>query len=139
MLKLILHVKCESKDQTSPDGLNKKVAPTSSTIPKCILKYKDVFRIKKFGKHKNFKVKLHVDPTITPVAQSLRKILYGYQDNLSEHLKKLRDDDIIEDAPTNKPTIWISNLVFAPETRDPNPAAVRICLDSRVPNTAIKK
>ena len=129
--------KCESKEQTSPDELNKKVLPTTSAIPKCILKYKGVFR-KKLGKHENIKVKLHIDPTITPVAQPPSKIPYGYQDKLSEHLKKLKDDDIIEDARMNEPTTWISNLVFSPKPRDPDPVAVRICLDSRVPNAAIK-
>ena len=73
------------------------------------------------------------------MAQPPRKIPYGYQDKLSEHLKRLKDDDIIEDAPMNKPTTWISNLVFAPKPKDPDPAAVRICLDSRVPNRAIKR
>ena len=82
------------------------------------LKYKGVFR-KKLGKHKNIKEKLHVDPTITPVAQPPRKIPYGYQHMSSEHLKKLKDDDIIENAPMNEPTTWMSNLVFAPKLRDP--------------------
>lgn len=51
----------------------------------------------------------------------------------------MKDDDIIENAPMNEPTTWMSNLVFAPKPRDPDPTAVRICLDSRAHNTAIKR
>ena len=84
-------------------------------------------------------MKLHVDTTITPAAQPPRKIPYGYQDMSPEHLKKLNHDDIFKNAPMNEPTTWMSNLVFAPKLRDPDPTAVRICLDSRTHNTAITR
>ena len=58
---------------------------------------------------------------------------------MSEHLKKLKEDDIIEDAPTDRPTTWVSNLVLAPKPKDPDPTAIRFCVDSRVPNKAIRR
>ena len=82
---------------------------------------------------------MHVDKSSTPVAQPPRKIPFYYQEKLSEHLKKLKEDDIIEDAPTDRPTTWVSNLVFAPKPKDPDPTAIRFCVDSRVPNKVIRR
>ena len=111
---------------------------SSEDIPDCIKDFSHVFS-NKLGKHKYVKVKLHVDKSSTPMAQPPRKIPFYYQERLSEHLKKLKENDIIEDAPTDRPTTWVSNLVFAPKPKGPDPTAIRFCVDSRVPNKAIRR
>ena len=59
--------KCESKVQTLPDELKQKVPPTTSTIPKCILKYKqDVFR-KKLGKRRKWNNKNYKLISLSPL------------------------------------------------------------------------
>ena len=57
---------------------------------------------------------------------------------LSEYLKKLKEDDIIEGAPTDRSTTWVSNLVFSPKPKGPDPTAITFCVDSRVPDKAIR-
>ena len=109
---------------------------SSEDIPECTRDFSHVFS-NKLGKHKYIKVKLHVDKSVTPVAQPPRRIPFHYKENLSEHLKKHKTDDIIEDAPTVRQTAWVSNLVFAPEPKDPDTTAIRFCVDSRVPNKTI--
>ena len=111
---------------------------SSEDISDCIRDFSHVFS-NKLEKHKYIKVKLHVDKSSTPVAQPPRKIPFYYQEKLSEHLKKLTEDDTIEDAPTDRPTTLVSNLVFAPKPKDPDPTAIRFCVDSRVPNKAIRR
>ena len=53
---------------------------------------------------------------------------------MEAELDRLEEEDIIEKV--TGPTTWVSPLVFAPEK---NTDEIRICVDLRQPNTAIKK
>ena len=54
------------------------------------------------GQMKDFKVKLHIDNTVTPVAQPARKIPFHMRQKVTAALEKLESKGIIEkvDGPT---------------------------------------
>ena len=78
------------------------------------------------GQLKNFEVKLHIDPTVSPVAQPARRIPFHMRRKVSAALE---DDDIIETVAG--PTPWISPLVIIPK----NDGTV----DMRMANRAIQR
>ena len=81
------------------------------------------------GKISDVKIKLHVDPTVQPVAQKRRRIPFHIRRDV-ERLERL---DIIEKV--EGPTRWTSETVVAPKSD----GGVRICVDMREPNQAIKR
>ena len=83
------------------------------------------------GKLKGYKVKLHIDPEVRPVAQSLRRVPYGLRDKVETEIQNLLKQGIIE--PVQGPTSWVSPLVIVPKPS----GAVRLCLDMRRANEAI--
>ena len=85
------------------------------------------------GKHKNAKVKIRVDESVTPVAQVNPRIPYHYQDKLKEQLQKLEEAGVVESVPDDEPTTWISPLVIQPKKAV---GEIRICVDMRKPNEA---
>ena len=103
------------------------VATDSSLIEQ----YPSVFQ--GIGKLKNFEVKLHIDETVPPVAQSARRIPFHLRKKVSAELKKLEEQDIIEKV--EGPTPWVSPLVVIPKKN----GDVRLCVDMRMPNQAIQR
>lgn len=87
------------------------------------------------GKLHDFKVHLHVDPTVPPVAQKHRRIPFHMRRKVAAEVARLEELDIIE--PVSGPTPWVSPIVPVPKPRDPN--AVRLCVDMRQANVAIKR
>ena len=88
--------------------------------------YPSVFR--GIGKLKGVEVKLHIDKQVTPVAQPARRI--PFREN---ELEQLEQRGIIEKV--EGPTPWVSLLVIIPKKN----GEVRICIDMRMPNKAIKR
>ena len=82
------------------------------------------------GKFKNFQVKIHIDPTVTPVIQPLRRLPYHTGAKVSEELDRLLKLDIIE--PVEGPTPWINPVVVVPKS-----SGEILCLDMRRANEAI--
>ena len=78
-------------------------------------------------------MKLHIDETVTPVAQSARRIPFHLRKKVSTELKKLEEQDIIEKV--EGPTPWVSPLVVIPKKN----GNVRLCVDMRMPNQAIQR
>ena len=76
---------------------------------------------------------LHVDPTLTPVAQRPRRIPFHLRKQVSDKLAELQNLDIIELA--EGPTSWVSPIVAAPKPR--NSEEIRLCGDYRRPNQAL--
>ena len=72
-----------------------------------IEQYPSVFQ--GIGKLKDCEVKLHIDKTVPPVAQSARRILFHLRKKVSVELKKLEQQGIIEKV--EGPTPWVSPLV----------------------------
>ena len=95
--------------------------------------YPDLFE--GIGKLKNTKVKLYIDESVKPVCQPHRRIPFHLRQKVEAELKRLEDLDIIEKV--EGPTPWVSPIVAAPKPK--NPEQIRICVDMRMPNQAIKR
>ncbi|XP_061187089.1 uncharacterized protein LOC133195250 [Saccostrea echinata] len=65
------------------------------------------------GKLKKFQLKIHVDKTVTPVAQPLRRLPFNVRKSVNKKLEELKKMDIIEKV--NNPTAWVSPLVVVPK------------------------
>ena len=69
------------------------------------------------------------------VTQPERRIPFHLRTKVAAELKRLEENDIIEVA--TGPTPWISPIVAAPKPK--NPDEVRVCVDMRLPNCAIRR
>ena len=96
-----------------------------------IKKYPQLFE--GVGTLKNFEVKLHIDQTVTPVAQPARRIPFHLRQKVTKALNDLEEQGIIEKA--EGPTPWISPLVLTPK----KDGDTRLCVDMRMPNRAIQR
>ncbi|XP_077977479.1 uncharacterized protein LOC144433041 [Glandiceps talaboti] len=85
--------------------------------------YRDVF--KGVGKLKEYQVKLHIDPDVTPVAQPVRRTPFSLRQKVKAKVDELIEMDIIE--PVDGPTPWVSPVVVVPK---PN-GEIRLCVDMR--------
>ncbi len=85
------------------------------------------------GKLKNHQVKLHVDPTVKPVASPARPVPYHLRARVAKEIEKMVAQDVIEEHPPTEPAPWVSNAVIAPKSD----GAIRMTLDARNVNKAI--
>ncbi len=83
---------------------------------------------------KNYEAPLHIDKTVSPVAQKHRCIPFHLKKKVEKKIRKLEEADIIEEV--HGPTPWLSQIVVVPKPSDPED--VRICVDMRQANKAIK-
>ncbi|XP_052777873.1 uncharacterized protein K02A2.6-like [Mya arenaria] len=88
------------------------------------------------GKLKDTQIELFVDNTVQPVVQPHRRIPFHLRKQVEIELKRLEDMDIIEKV--DGPTDWVSPIVVAPKPKSKN-NEIRICVDMRLPNEAIKR
>ena len=65
------------------------------------------------GKMKDTQITLHIDPSVTPVAQPLRRTPFHFRERVEGKLKQLIELDIIE--PVAGPTPWVNPTVIAPK------------------------
>ena len=93
-------------------------------------KFSDIFE--GVGKLINYKVKLHIDKTVPPVAQPVRRVPFGLREKVEKHLYDLEKKGIIEPV-VGRPTEWVSPLVVVPKSG----GDVRVCVDMRRANEAI--
>lgn len=84
-------------------------------------------------KLKDAHVKLHIDESVTPVAQGARRIPFHLRKKVKEELRQLEEKNIIEKV--EGATSWVSPIVASPK----KDGSVRICVDMRMPNTAIQR
>jgi hypothetical protein len=77
-----------------------------STIDEIIGSYQD--RFTGLGRLKDFKLELHVDESIKPIAQTARKSTFKMKKQLEHELKELEDSDVIEKV--QGPTPWVSPI-----------------------------
>lgn len=106
---------------------------TSAKTRALVTEYQQLFQ--GVGKMKDVEIKLHIDPDVSPVTQPPRRIPFHLRKQVAAELKRLEENDIIEDA--TGPTPWVSPIVAAPKPKNPN--EVRICIDMRLPNCAIRR
>ena len=133
-----------SKDQSTSQR-SKSTTPSTKFKPKCLTtttsanthvlvkQYEHLFQ--GVGKMRDVEIKLHIDPNVPPIAQPERRIPFHLRNKVAEELKRLEENDIIEDA--TGPTPWVSPIVAAPKPKNPN--EVRVCVDMRLPNRAIHR
>lgn len=79
-------------------------------------------------------IKLPIDESVKPVIQPYRRIPVQLEQPVERKLKQLLDEDIIE--PVNGTSEWISPMIVVPQGSGDE---VRICLDMRRANLAIKR
>ena len=96
-----------------------------------IAQYPNLF--KGIGNLKGVEVKLHIDKEVTPVAQQARQIPFHLHKQVEKELEDLEAQGIIEDV--EDPTPWVSPLVIIPKKK----GEVRLCIDMRMANNAIKR
>ena len=78
---------------------------------------------------------MHVDPDVQPVQQPHRRIPFHVRKDVEKELEIMKANNLIEEV--DGPTPWVSPIVVAPKPKSPN--EVRICVDMRKPNLAIKR
>ncbi len=93
-------------------------------------------RFEGIGKLTGAYCKLHIDDNIQPVTQPHRRIPFHLRPKVKAELERLQALDIIEPV-TDEPTPWISPITVVPKPR--NPEEIRICVDMRAPNKAVKR
>lgn len=113
--------------------VNKISTQSDSKVENMVKKYDTLFN--GLGKLKAEPVKLNIDRETAPKAQPQRRIPYHIREKVGEALKELEDSDIIERVPEDQPTPWVSPIVAVPK----KDGSVRICIDMRVANEAIKR
>ena len=92
-------------------------------------KFADVFA--GVGKLKNYQLKLHVDKTVQPIVQPVRRLPFGLREKVEKKLDELLEKEIIEEV-SNAPTTLLSPLVALPKPD----GDIRICVDMRRANKA---
>ena len=73
------------------------------------------------GKLKDYQLKIHIDPEVTPVAQPQRRVPFHVRKQVKAKLTELQDLHIIEDVEGPMP--WVSPLVAVPKSN----GDVRVC------------
>jgi transposase InsO family protein len=84
----------------------------------------------RLGHIKGFVHRPHVDGTVRPVRQPLRRIPISLQETVRKQVADMLAQDVIEPITASE---WASNLVLVPKKN----GQVRICTDLRGPNKAI--
>jgi hypothetical protein len=87
------------------------------------------------GKLKDFSVKLHIDRSVKPVANTHRRIPLHLRVPVEKELKHLVEMNIIE--PVDGPTPWVSPTVVTTKPHDNT--KIRICVDVTEANKAIER
>lgn len=86
------------------------------------------------GKLKDFKVKLHIDETVQPIAQTQRRVPFHIRKDVERQIDEDTRLGIVE--KTSGPTPWVSPIVCVPK---PKTGKIRVCVDMRQANNAIKR
>jgi hypothetical protein len=102
-------------------------------VDSLVAEYSDLFV--GLGKLKGYQVKLHIDDSVTPVAQPHRRIPFHVRKQLEEQLEKDEQQGVIERV--DGPTPWVSPVVVAPKPKQPG--KIRMCVDMRRANQAIQR
>ena len=76
--------------------------------------------------------KIKLDPSVPPVVHAPRKVPVALHDRVKEELQRMENDGVIKKQ--EEPTDWVNSMVIV-ET----PKKLRICLDPRDLNKAIKR
>ena len=117
----------ELKLLTTVNSIHPTLTPSSPVLDENADLYQGL------GCLKDTHVKLHIDPSVTPVAQRYRRTPFHVRKHIEEQLKKDEALGIIEKA--TGPTPLVSPVVVVPKPK--SPGKVRVCVDMRAANKAI--
>ena len=135
-VKKVKDMREETPQETADTSVVQKTA-LYPNVPPCLGKllndYEHIFH--GVGKVKNYQLKLHIDEKVAPVSQPACRVPFPLRHRLAHKIQRLEDMGIIKDA--KGPTPWVSPLVVFPKPKDPE--NLRICVDMRCPNVAIKR
>ena len=81
------------------------------------------------------KYHISIDPSVQPVVHPPRRIPHSKRDPFKKELDRMENVGIIEKVPLNEPADWVSSLVCV----DKPDGSIRVCLDPRDLNCAIKR
>jgi len=121
-----------SKDTAMKLGVLKigvDIATVGETKETLQQKFPEVFS--GIGKLKSKQVTLHIDPSVKPVAQPLRRVPFNLQEKVERKVEELLRCDIIEEV--DGPTPWVNPVVIIPKPD----GDIRLCIDMRRANEAI--
>ena len=71
---------------------------------------------KGIGKLKDFQLTLHIDESVPPVQQPIRRIPFHTRKKVDEEIERLLENDCIE--PVTGPTKWLNPIVVVPKKDD---------------------
>ena len=111
----------------------KNVTQVPTRLQPFIQEYDELFH--GVGKLTDVQVKLHINSEVKPVVQPTHRIPFAIRDQVDREIKRLKDLDIIEEAQGATP--WVSPIVAF--SKPNNPENTRLCVDMRLPNTAIER
>ena len=83
------------------------------------------------GKLKEYRLKLHADPEVTPIAQKPRRVPFALHEKVTAKVEDLIAKDIVEQV--DWPTSWVSPVVVATKLA----GDIRLSVDMRKANQAI--
>lgn len=92
---------------------------------------------KPLNKIKGIQIELDIDPNVTPVWQPYRRIPVPLEEAVNEKLDELLAQDIIE--PVEGHSSWVSPMVVVLKDKDQGKPEVRLCIDMRKANQAIRR
>ena len=140
LTKAIVKKVKDTREETAQETADTSVAQKTALFPnvpprlgKLLNDYEHIFH--GIGMLKDYQLKLHIDKSVAPVSQPARRAPFPLRHRLAQEIQLLEDMGIIEDA--KGPTPWVSPLVVFPKPKDPE--NLRICVDMRCPNVAIKR
>lgn len=81
------------------------------------------------------KYHISIDPSVPPIIHPPRRVPHSKRDLLKKELDRMENVGIIEKVPLNEPADWVSSLVCV----DKPDGSIRVCLDPRDLNCAIKR
>ena len=141
ILRIVNRVACDNSQKSEGNSIMKKphpsvrqTEPTSpvTSVDSLIAEYDDLFH--GIGKLKGVQVKLDIDDQIQPVAQKHRRVPFPLREKLDTELERLEKAGIIEKV--ENATDWVSPIARTPKKGTDE---LRVCVDMRVPNRAIKR
>ena len=115
--------------RVGPEKLSTVNQITMSSTQAPVNKHDAVFR--GVGRLKDYQLKIHIDPEVTPVAQPQHRVPFHVRKDVEKKLQELQDLDIIEDV--EGPTLWVSPLVAVPKSN----GDVQVCVDMCRANEAV--
>ena len=81
------------------------------------------------------KYHISIDPSVPPIIHPPRRVPHSKRDPLKKELDRMENVGIIEKVPLNEPADWVRSLVCV----DKPDGSIRVCLDPRDLNRAIKR